>query len=71
MKGRLESHFYINDFDKHEWGALINFSDIVSFWQEQETDLKFPTVEEVATGFEIKDWQKFLDGFEAMKQKTE
>lgn len=70
MKGRLEGHFYINDFDKHEWGSLINFSDIVSFWQEQETDLKFPTIEEVATGFEISDWRKFLDAFEAMKAKS-
>lgn len=70
MKGRLEGHFYINDFDKNEWGSLINFSDIVSFWQEQETDLKFPTIKEVATGFEIKDWQSFLDEFKAMKDKS-
>jgi hypothetical protein len=66
----LEGQFYKNDFKKNEWGSLINFSDILSFWREQETELKFPTIEEVATGFEIKDWSKFLDEFEAMKHKV-
>lgn len=69
FKQTIEGAFYIKDFKNNLWNSLINFSSIIEFWQDQNKGLEFPTIETIATGFDIEYWENYLIELEKMKEQ--